>query len=93
MGIYPGRAVATLHKLNRGNRMVDRCRYYLEELISVLHLPPPGTVFFPFHPLIWRGLTDRSQNSRGGSRCVGVEHGISGDEHDGIKYWLPVTRH
>ncbi|KAL2817023.1 fungal-specific transcription factor domain-containing protein [Aspergillus cavernicola] len=38
--IYPGRAVATLYKLNTGNRMVDRCRYYLEELISALRLQP-----------------------------------------------------
>ncbi|KAL4807917.1 fungal-specific transcription factor domain-containing protein [Aspergillus unguis] len=38
--IYPGRAVDTLSKLDRGNRMVDRCRYYLEQLISALRLNP-----------------------------------------------------
>ncbi|KAH1976469.1 hypothetical protein KXW88_008978 [Aspergillus fumigatus] len=37
---YPSRAVATLYRLDTGNRMVDRCRYYLEQLISVLHLQP-----------------------------------------------------
>lgn len=36
--IYPSRAVATLYKLDTGNRMVDRCRYYLEELIVALRL-------------------------------------------------------
>ncbi|KAJ6090666.1 hypothetical protein N7499_003380 [Penicillium canescens] len=43
--IYPDRAVATLHRLDTGNRMVDRCRYYLEQLISVLRLQqdPTGT--------------------------------------------------
>ncbi|KAL3482689.1 fungal-specific transcription factor domain-containing protein [Aspergillus germanicus] len=30
----------TLCKLNRGNRIVDRCSYYLEELISALRLYP-----------------------------------------------------
>ncbi|RAQ46927.1 C6 transcription factor [Aspergillus flavus] len=38
--LYPGRAVATLRQLDMGNRMVDRCRYYLEQLISILHLEP-----------------------------------------------------
>jgi hypothetical protein len=36
--LYPGRAVATLRLLDMGNRMVDRCKYYLEQLISVLRL-------------------------------------------------------
>ncbi|EED16269.1 conserved hypothetical protein [Talaromyces stipitatus ATCC 10500] len=35
--IYPGRAVTSLYKLNR-NRMVDRCRSYLEQLMSALCL-------------------------------------------------------
>ncbi|KAF7128505.1 hypothetical protein CNMCM5793_003293 [Aspergillus hiratsukae] len=38
--LYPGHAVATLYRLDTGNRMVDRCRYYLEQLISVLRLQP-----------------------------------------------------
>ncbi|GFF96416.1 transcriptional activator protein acu-15 [Aspergillus udagawae] len=38
--LYPGRAVATLYRLDTGNRMVDRCRYYLEQLISALRLQP-----------------------------------------------------
>jgi hypothetical protein len=38
--LYPGRAVATLRLLDMGNRMVDRCKYYLEQLISVLRLQP-----------------------------------------------------
>lgn len=36
--IYPSRAVETLYKLDTGNRMVDRCRYYLEELMFALRL-------------------------------------------------------
>ncbi|EED18875.1 C6 transcription factor, putative [Talaromyces stipitatus ATCC 10500] len=35
--IYPSRAVTSLYKLNR-NRMVDRCRSYLEQLMSALCL-------------------------------------------------------
>lgn len=31
--IYPNRAVQTLYKLDSGNRIVDRCRYYLERFI------------------------------------------------------------
>ncbi|RHZ58559.1 hypothetical protein CDV55_105521 [Aspergillus turcosus] len=38
--LYPAQAVATLYRLDTGNRMVDRCRYYLEQLISVLRLQP-----------------------------------------------------
>ncbi|EYE90663.1 putative C6 transcription factor [Aspergillus ruber CBS 135680] len=38
--IYPSRAVETLYKLDTGNRMVDRCRYYLEELMFALRLKP-----------------------------------------------------
>ncbi|RAH79178.1 C6 transcription factor [Aspergillus japonicus CBS 114.51] len=34
--LYPARAVAILRHLDTGNRMVDRCRYYLEQLISIL---------------------------------------------------------
>ncbi|KDE76742.1 hypothetical protein AO1008_02866 [Aspergillus oryzae 100-8] len=41
--LYPGRAVATLRQLDMGNRMVDRCRYYLEQLISILHLEPENS--------------------------------------------------
>ncbi|GIJ92143.1 hypothetical protein Asppvi_011119 [Aspergillus pseudoviridinutans] len=40
--LYPGHAVATLCRLDTGNRMVDRCRYYLEQLISVLRLQRKG---------------------------------------------------
>ncbi|KAL4737926.1 C6 transcription factor [Aspergillus similis] len=40
--VYPGRAVATLQRLSIGNRMVDRCKYYLEQLITTLHLQPEG---------------------------------------------------
>lgn len=40
--LYSGRAVATLYRLDTGNRMVDRRRYYLEEFISVLRLQRKG---------------------------------------------------
>ena len=33
---YPGRAIAALLKLDGGNRMVDRCRVYLEQFSSAL---------------------------------------------------------
>lgn len=32
--VYPFRAAAALSKLDSGNRMVIRCRVYLEKLIS-----------------------------------------------------------
>lgn len=31
LNIYPKQAVATLYKLDCGNHIVDRCRYYLEQ--------------------------------------------------------------
>ncbi|KAJ5787283.1 hypothetical protein N7457_002273 [Penicillium paradoxum] len=36
---YPGRAVAALSKLDEGNRLIDRCRYYLEQFGKVLNNP------------------------------------------------------
>ncbi|KAJ5963484.1 uncharacterized protein N7479_003360 [Penicillium vulpinum] len=36
---YPGRAVAALSKLDEGNRLIDRCRYYLEQFSNVLNDP------------------------------------------------------
>jgi hypothetical protein len=36
---YPSRAVAALSKLDEGNRLVDRCRYYLEQFSKVLDDP------------------------------------------------------
>ncbi|KAI3012293.1 transcriptional regulator family: Fungal Specific TF [Aspergillus niger] len=38
MDIYLSRAVLTLQNLNVGNRMVDRCKYYLDQLITLLGL-------------------------------------------------------
>ncbi|KAJ5373434.1 hypothetical protein N7517_005440 [Penicillium concentricum] len=34
---YPGRAVAALSRLDEGNRLIDRCRYYLEQFSKVLN--------------------------------------------------------
>ena len=36
---YPSRAVAALSRLDEGNRLVDRCRYYLEQFSQVLDDP------------------------------------------------------
>lgn len=36
---YPGRAVAALSRLDEGNRLIDRCRYYLEQFSKVLNDP------------------------------------------------------
>ncbi|KAJ5446850.1 Transcription factor [Penicillium cf. griseofulvum] len=36
---YPGRAVAALSRLDEGNRLVDRCRYYLEQFSKALNDP------------------------------------------------------
>ncbi|KAH8700315.1 C6 transcription factor [Talaromyces proteolyticus] len=33
--LYPSRAVQALYKLDSGNRIVDRCRYYLERLTNI----------------------------------------------------------
>ncbi|KAJ5753289.1 C6 transcription factor [Penicillium odoratum] len=34
---YPSQAISTLHKLDCGNRIVDRCRYYLEQFHDALN--------------------------------------------------------
>lgn len=34
---YPGRAVGALSKLDEGNRLIDRCQYYLEQFNKVLN--------------------------------------------------------
>lgn len=34
---YPGRAVAALSRLDERNRLIDRCRYYLEQFSKVLN--------------------------------------------------------
>ncbi|KAJ5673980.1 hypothetical protein N7462_009419 [Penicillium macrosclerotiorum] len=39
---YPSRAVTALSKLDDGNRMIDRCRYYLEQFTKIL--VDPGTL-------------------------------------------------
>ncbi|KAJ5610294.1 hypothetical protein N7510_007013, partial [Penicillium lagena] len=36
---YPCRAVAALSKLDEGNRLIDRCRYYLEQCNKALNDP------------------------------------------------------
>lgn len=56
---YPSRAVATLYRLDTGNRMVDRCRYYLEQLISVLHLQRKGSNALPVDSMTLIGLHSR----------------------------------
>lgn len=33
---YPSRAVTALSKLDDGNRLIDRCRYYLEQFKKIL---------------------------------------------------------
>lgn len=38
-GQYPSLAVAALSKLDEGNRLIDRCRYYLEHFSKVLNDP------------------------------------------------------
>lgn len=35
---YPYRAIAALQKLDRGNRMIDRCRLYLEQFTNTLNM-------------------------------------------------------
>ncbi|CAI7569790.1 unnamed protein product [Penicillium palitans] len=50
---YPDRAVAALSRLDEGNRLIDRCRYYLEQFSKVLN--DPGTSFdasATTHPLL-----------------------------------------
>lgn len=47
MDIYLSRAVLTLQNLNVGNRMVDRCKYYLDQLITLLGLQ--GKIFHSIH--------------------------------------------
>lgn len=42
---YPARAVTALSKLDDGNRLIDRCRYSLEQFNKML--VDPGK--FPFH--------------------------------------------
>lgn len=36
---YPSRAVTTLSKLDDGNRLIDRCRAYLERFNEALNSP------------------------------------------------------
>lgn len=44
---YPARAVMALSKLDDGNRLIDRCRYYLEQFNKIL--VDPGKSFFVYH--------------------------------------------
>lgn len=37
LNAYPSKAVSTLRKLDNGNRIVDRCRYYLEQFNDALN--------------------------------------------------------
>ncbi|OQE36175.1 hypothetical protein PENCOP_c012G02469 [Penicillium coprophilum] len=53
-GQYPGRAVAALSRLDDGNRLIDRCRYYLEQFSKVLddsetNLDASNTAFPALH--------------------------------------------
>jgi hypothetical protein len=36
LNAYPGLAISTLRKLDYGNRIVDRCRYFLEQFNNAL---------------------------------------------------------
>lgn len=44
---YPQRAVAALLNLDSGNKMVDRCRYYLEHFNNALNPVGESTRFIP----------------------------------------------
>ncbi|KAJ5133966.1 uncharacterized protein N7443_004411 [Penicillium atrosanguineum] len=49
-GQYPSRAVTSLSKLDDGNRLIDRCRYYLEQFNKILVDPEtddPRPIFAP----------------------------------------------
>ncbi|KAJ5981588.1 hypothetical protein N7522_013572 [Penicillium canescens] len=71
--IYPDRAVATLHQLDTGNRMVDRCRYYLEQLISVLRLQRKA--FWAPHPTQLEPAAVGSANPDFNFASFGIECG------------------
>ena len=43
LNIYPSQAVAALYKLDCGNHIVDRCRYYLEQFNDAVN--PTGKTF------------------------------------------------
>lgn len=43
---YPYRAIAALLKLDSGNRMIDRCRIYLERFTNTLNVQSEST-FLP----------------------------------------------
>lgn len=47
---YPCRAIAALLKLDGGNRMVDRCRVYLEQFSSALDARGEYTFIYSFSP-------------------------------------------
>lgn len=43
---YPARAVLALSKLDDGNRLIDRCRYYLEQVNKVLVDPGMSFLYY-----------------------------------------------
>jgi hypothetical protein len=45
---YPARAVIALSKLDDGNRLIDRCRYYLEQFNKILVDPGKQAPFISF---------------------------------------------
>ncbi|KAJ6108028.1 hypothetical protein N7523_009351 [Penicillium sp. IBT 18751x] len=52
---YPSRAATALSKLDNGNRLVDRCRYYLEQFNKVLIDPETDDPTPTFAPMLERG--------------------------------------
>lgn len=46
---YPSRAVMALSKLDDGNRLIDRCRYYLEQFNNILVDPGKSIPFAVTH--------------------------------------------
>lgn len=55
---YPSRAVAALSKLDNGNRLIDRCRSFLEHFNNVLADPGKFTLH-AFHTIIGIVVVDK----------------------------------
>lgn len=54
LNVYPSQAIAALYKLDCGNHIVDRCRYFLEQFSDAVN--PRGKRFGASDILITQGL-------------------------------------
>ena len=56
---YPGRAVLALSKLDDGNRLIERCRAFLEHFSNVLG--DPGKLSLTYIPINTLNADDKIQ--------------------------------